>query len=90
MSVADRKEVIIIISYTLTKCVIDDIKEITAEPIKPYGGSGALYRRIIVHTESGETFELMLRAHEKQLLELRRKSYFDWLIPKLYKPKNKK
>jgi hypothetical protein len=44
----------------------------------------------MVHTESGEAFELLLKAHGKQPPELRRKSYFEWLIPQLFKPKNPK
>jgi len=82
--------VINIISYTLVKCVIDCIDEVTAEPVKRYGKTQEWYRRIMVHTESGEAFELLLKAHGKQPLELRRKSYFEWLIPQLFKPKNPK
>jgi hypothetical protein len=85
-----RKEVIPIISYTLVKCVIDDVDEVAAEPVKRYGKTQKWYRRITVHTESGEAFELLLEAHGKQPLELRRKSYFEWLIPHLFKLKNTK
>jgi hypothetical protein len=82
--------VIPIISYTLVKCVIDDVDEVAAEPVKRYGKTQKWYRRITVHTESGEAFELLLEAYGKQPLELRRKSYFEWLIPYLFKPKNMK